>query len=155
MKKLYKKIGWIIFVIFIFWWQTLSHVTFTTFNLKGYNICENEDYIVVLYQPLLTNAIAFYYMFSNYEDSYYAVAYDRQGHYIGQSTPFYLEHGDASFCFLPEKNDNKIELFHFLQITIDKKSWWSWILQIFHLNTDHNRALIDAGNFFEETDSNI
>ncbi|MBD2798148.1 hypothetical protein ID856_16705 [Xenorhabdus sp. 18] len=131
-----KLIRYSLFTIFFLWWFFLSHVTFFSSSLEN-GERNKDDYKVVFYYPLPINFIGIYYA-ANYSEPYFAVLY-KDGKYIGQSSPFYMENnsflmGD-NYSFPNEKRD----YFYIVcadcegyDISIKEKKWWSQILQYFH-----------------------
>lgn len=141
-----KIIKYPLLTLFLLWWFFLSHVTFTTSWLYSASF-KNEHYQVAYYHPAPINFFGIYFWLVN-EQPVFVVLYDKEGKYIGQSSPFLIAsaiHVDGGESFLPETNeyDKKYEYYDMFyisgepfdgkyNISTKHKKWWSAILQYFH-----------------------
>ncbi|MFC0179010.1 DUF6201 family protein [Thorsellia kenyensis] len=133
-----KKITYTIGVIIFLWWFFLAHVSFSDFSDKEWIYRENEQYIAKTYTPKLINPFGLYFHLMK-EDPTYVVLFDKNGRYLGQSSPFFIDHGlamdggqlpenDAMQFYIVSLNDYTDEYI----IPVNNKKWWSYILQYFH-----------------------
>lgn len=146
--KWVKSVFFATITVLILWWLTLSHVTFNLAT-QEYKRFTNKEYTVIFFKPLLTNPIGLYYRLV-YRFPFYAVLYDKDGSYIGQSSPFFMNSdiyllGD-DFSFPHSSTYHTIrDSFYLIEndnytISVTEKSWWSWLLQHCHQKKDVVKA---------------
>ncbi|MBD2815969.1 hypothetical protein ID850_14615 [Xenorhabdus sp. Flor] len=146
VKKTAKYILYFMLLMFFLWWFFLSHVTFLKESdiLNEINSGESE-YYAKYYKPKPINLFGMYLTIIE-QEPIFVVLYDKNGKYIGQTSPFKMMNMYSFFegnPTLPEKNPQDILDTHFYivivgdfesayDIDINHKKWWSKILQYFH-----------------------
>ncbi len=128
MKKILKLM---LLLFFLFWWLVLSPVSFPDDKDSDYIYSSDNNWKLVLSPVLITNPISLIQWFENKK---YIVLFDKDGNYIGQSSPiclmrfdefdeydvFFPSKSHAKLLFLPEDCD--------YTIPIGEKRWWSKII---------------------------
>ncbi|MDS0787439.1 DUF6201 family protein [Proteus vulgaris] len=141
-----KIIKYTLLTLFLLWWFFLSHVTFTTSWLYSASF-KNEHYQAAYYHPAPINFFGIYFWLVN-EQPVFVVLYDKEGKYIGQSSPFVIAsniHLLGGENVLPktyeyDKKYGGYDNFYLnggsftddYLISTKHKKWWSYILQYFH-----------------------
>ncbi|QOL15189.1 DUF6201 family protein [Dickeya dianthicola] len=104
----------------------------------------NESYKAVLYNPLPLSPLSIYHIFSIDGPAVYIVLYDKNGKYIGQTSPFhFINRYDLNpilFVFPGDEFDGERDNFNLLidgygdafKINIHHKTWWSWWFSLFY-----------------------
>jgi len=123
-----------VFSIFFLWWLLLSHVTF--FTEEKFTI--NNDFCKIkIYQVMPFNLIGLYSSMMVGDIPVYAVLFDKNGQYIGQSSPFKII-GLYVLVNTNLQNDcNNLQKSFFslvdeYNISSNHKKWWDFILFYFH-----------------------
>ncbi|MCI7224241.1 DUF6201 family protein [Fusobacterium sp.] len=123
--------------IILAWWIFLSHVSFMSEkNLLFIHNDVNSDYIARWYITKSINPIGIWFNINNETTTSFVVLIDKEGNYIGQSSPFYLSSWADSH--LPTTKSNQFfslggpELESAYSISIHKRKWWDYILKYFY-----------------------
>lgn len=143
--RAYKITKRLLLLLLFLWWLLLSHVTFSVPPWKKNTTyaCSFDKYHIVAESPLPINPVGLWlnlrYFF---EEPYYMVVYDAQGHYIGQNRAalhnnIYDGHRDrVNVCRGLEIKDDMLVVPSDdadANIPLHHKRWWSWVLQFIHL----------------------
>ena len=141
-----KTVKYTLATLVFLWWFFLSHVTFTSEWLYSAAL-SNEGYQIKYYHPAPTNFFGLYFWLIN-EQPAFAVLYDSEGRYLGQSSPFFIVssvHLGSGENVLPETYDYDKKYGYYdsfyitgepfdgrYTISTKNKTWWSWLLQFVH-----------------------
>lgn len=129
-------------MMLLFVWLVLSPVAFFgDFNYAGEKISPDGKYKAVAYDVVPTTPYAVYQSFIR--NDIFVVLYDKNGRYLGQSSPFKFSEYDGVFSdavFFPGEiaGDNSFSIngindyVEGYTIPVDKKRWWSDMLSIYH-----------------------
>ncbi|WKV48969.1 DUF6201 family protein [Dickeya fangzhongdai] len=140
-----KKKSLIIIILSFSFFFSLAPVSLNlTYNKVDEIYSKNKSYKAVLYNPLPLSPLSIYYIFSIDGPAVYIVLYDKNGKYIGQTSPFhFLNRYDLNpilFVFPGDEFDGENDNFNLLidghgdafKINIHHKTWWSWWFSLFY-----------------------
>lgn len=139
----YRIIKRTLLILLFLWWLLLSHVTFSVRPEENTKyVCSIDKYQIAVASPLPINPSGLWFSLRYFFDEpYYLVVYDNQGHYIGQSWP--ALHSDiyngirskVGACYGLEIENDTLVIFSDddVNIPLHHKQWWSWILQFIYM----------------------
>ncbi|PWD60313.1 DUF6201 family protein [Pectobacterium parmentieri] len=123
----------------------LSPVSFNlTYNKVDEFYSKDKHYKAVIYNPFPFSPQCLYHIFSIDGPAVYIVLYDRDGKYIGQSSPFYFinryDLNPILFVFPDDESEGEKDNFNLLidgygnafKINIYQKTWWSKWFSLFY-----------------------
>ena len=128
MNKLLKLILLTFLVLFLSWWLVLSPVSFLDKESSYYAYSSDKNWKLFISPLAMTTPLSF---IQALEGKRYIVLFDKNGKYIGQSSPFCFMWLDGYDVIFPEgKNDSLLFMPENCDydIPVNEKKWWSKII---------------------------
>lgn len=140
-----KKMRLIMATLLIMYIVLLSPVSFNlSYNKVDEVYSKNKQYKAELYNPFPFSPLSLYQIFSIDGPAIYIVLYDKNGKYIGQTSPFhFINRYDLNpilFVFPGDEFEGETDNFNLLiddygdafKINVYQKTWWSKWFSLFY-----------------------
>ncbi|HIF9336531.1 TPA: DUF6201 family protein [Photobacterium damselae] len=128
MKMFFKLIFLMLSLVLLVWWLVLSPVSFPD-DKYSYSIDSSDKKWKLVISPIaMTTPLS---LIQAFEDKKYIILFDKNGKYVGQSSPFCFMRFDDYNVLFPSKPKEDLGFLPELcdySIPIDEKKWWSKII---------------------------